>query len=149
MSGEVQDNIWPLPKFYFLVTVDGHDMSFQEVSGLDAEAQAIDYRAGQSGTFSVVKMPGVVKVANVTCKKGIVAKDNWFWDWYSQSKMNTIKRLPVTIKLLDQEGAPTMVWTLNNAWPVKISGTDLKVDGNEIAIETLEFAHEGIVIANG
>lgn len=35
-----------------------------------------------------------------------------------------------------------------NAWPTKISGTDLRSDGNEVAVETLEIAHEGITIAN-
>jgi len=42
-----------------------------------------------------------------------------------------------------------MTWTLNNAWPTKIQGTDLKADGNEAAIETIELAFETIVIANG
>lgn len=62
--------------------------------------------------------------------------------------MNTIKRVPVTISLLDEAGAPTMVWTLANAWPTKITGTDLKADGNEVAIESIEIAHEGITIDN-
>ncbi len=29
------------------------------------------------------------------------------------------------------------------AWPVKVQASDLKADGNEVAIETLELAHEG------
>ena len=75
--------------------------------------------------------------------------DNKFWDWFNQIKMNTIKRVPVTISLLDEGGKPTMVWTLMNAWPTKITGTDLKAQGNEVAIETIEVAHEGLTIANG
>jgi phage tail-like protein len=62
--------------------------------------------------------------------------------------MNTIKRKAVTISLLDEAGSPTMVWTLANAWPTKISGTDLKADGNEVAVETIVIAHEGLTIAN-
>jgi phage tail-like protein len=62
--------------------------------------------------------------------------------------MNTIKRVPVIISLLDETGNPTMVWTLNNAWPAKITGTDLKAQGNEVAVETIEIAHEGLTIAN-
>jgi len=54
----------------------------------------------------------------------------------------------VTISLLDEAGAATMVWTLTNAWPAKITGTDLKSDGNEVAIESIEIAHEGLTIAN-
>jgi phage tail-like protein len=37
-----------------------------------------------------------------------------------------------------------MVWTLNNAWPTKITGTDLKSE-NEIAVESVEMAYETLV----
>ena len=146
-SAESQ-TVWPLPKFYFEVKWDSNVMSFQEVSGLDIEAQIIEYRHGDSKEFATIKMPGIKKVGNVTMKKGVFVKDNKFWDWFNQIKMNTIKRIPVTISLLDESGAPTMVWTLSNAWPTKITGTDLKSDGNEAAVETIEIAHEGITIEN-
>jgi phage tail-like protein len=93
-------------------------------------------------------MPGIAKVGNITLKKGIFVKDNNFFKWYSAIKMNTIKRITVIVKLLDETGKPTMTWTLQNAWPTKIQGTDMKSDGNEVAVETIEFAHEGLVIAN-
>jgi phage tail-like protein len=140
--------LWPLPKFYFQVKWDSNLMSFQEVSGLDIEAQPIEYRHGDSKDFSTIKMPGIKKTGNVTMKKGVFKSDNKFWDWFNQIKMNTIKRVPVTISLLDEGGAVTMVWTLANAWPTKITGTDLKSDGNEVAVETIEIAHEGLTVAN-
>eukprot|EP01037_Dinobryon_pediforme_P023061 gene23061-24404_t len=119
-------------------------MSFQEISGLDIQSEEIKYRHGDSPEFSVIKMPGMKKVGNVTMKKGIFKGDNKFWDWFNQIKMNTIKRVPVTISLLDEAGKPTMVWTLANAWPTKITGTDLKAEGNEVAIETIEIVHEDV-----
>jgi phage tail-like protein len=142
-------NIWPLPKFHFEVKWDTNVMSFQEVSGLDIQSEEIKYRAGDSKVFSVVKMPGMMKFGNVTMKKGVFKGDNKFWDWLNQIKLNTIKRVPVTISLLDESSAPTMVWTLKNAWPTKISSTDLKAEGNEVAIESIEIVHEGLTIANG
>jgi phage tail-like protein len=141
-------NVWPMPKFRFEVKWDSNVMSFEEISGLDVEAQQIEYRQGDSPVFSTVKMPGLKKYGNVTMKKGVFKADNKFWDWFNQIKMNTIKRVPVTISLLDEEGKPTMVWTLTNAWPAKITGTDLKAQGNEVAVETIEIAHEGLTIAN-
>jgi len=149
MAGEAQDNVWPLPKFYFSVEIGTLNANFQEVSGLDVEAQVIEYRHGDSPEFSTIKMPGIKKYGNVTLKKGVFKGDNKFWDWFNAIKMNTIERQPVTIKLLDEEGNPTMTWTLTNAWPTKITGTDLKSDGNEVAVETLEIAHEKLEIANG
>jgi len=141
--------IWPLPKFRFEVNLNGDILSFQEVSGLDSELQVIEYRHGNSPEFSTIKMPGIKKYGNVTMKKGILKSDSKFRDWYDQIKMITIKRVPVTISLLDDAGAATMVWTLTNAWPTKITMTDLKSEGNEVAIETIEVAHEGITVANG
>lgn len=140
--------VWPLPKFRFEVKWDDAVLSFEEVTGLSIEAQPIEYRAGDSKAFSTVKMPGLKKYGNVTMKKGVFKSDNKFWKWFSQIKMNTIKRLPITISLLDEEGSPTMVWKLTNAWPTKITGTDLKAQGNEVAVESIEIAHEGLTIEN-
>ncbi|MDP5143942.1 phage tail protein [Rheinheimera baltica] len=139
-------SVWPIAKFYFQVQWDSKVMLFQEVSGLDIETQAIEYRAGNSPDFSVIQMPGLKKYSNVIMKKGLFKSDSTFWDWFSQIKMNTTKRLPITISLLDEAGGITMVWTLTYAWPTKITATNLGPDGNEVAIESIEIAHEGISI---
>ena len=150
MSGETQDSEWPLPKFYFKVDLGSTtDVPFQEVSGLELTAQPIEYRHGNSPVFSTINMPGIVKNNNVTLKKGVFAKDNKFFDWYTKIKMNTVERQNVVIKLCDEGGNPTMTWTLANAWPTKISSTDMKSDANEVAVETIEISHEGLTIANG
>jgi phage tail-like protein len=147
-GSEQSSTAWPTPRFHFQVEWDTEVMSFREVSGLDVESRPIEYRSGDSREFSVVKMPGIKKFGNVTMKRGIYKSDIRFWDWFNQIKMNTIACLPVTISLLDETGAPTMVWSLANAWPTKITGTDLKSVGNEVEIESIEIAHEGITIAN-
>lgn len=141
-------NEWPIPKFHFQVKWGTNVLLFQEVSGLDVESAPIEYRRGGGPTFSPIKMPGVKKYGNVTLKKGVFRSDNKFWDWFNQIKMNTIQRVPITISLLDEAGNPTMVWTLSNAWPAKITGTDLKADGNEVAVESIEIAHDGLTISN-
>ncbi len=147
MAGEAQENPWPLPKFYFEVEWGGQnspEMGFQEVTGIDVEAQVIEYRSGNSKDFSSVKMPGLKKNGNVTMKKGMFKGDNSLWEWFNEIKMNTINRETCTIKLLDEEGSPVVTWTLANAFPTKLTATDLKSDANEVAIETIEIAHEGI-----
>jgi phage tail-like protein len=62
--------------------------------------------------------------------------------------MNTIKRIDVTISLLDETDSPTMTWTLKNAWPIKISSDGMKSDDSNVAIETIEIVHEGLTISN-
>ena len=103
MAGEKQDNVWPLPAFYFKVEIeDIGEIAFKEVSGMDMEAQVIEYRHGNSPVFSNIKMPGLKKTSNVSLKKGVFKSDNKFWDWFNEIKMNTIKRRSVTISLLDE-----------------------------------------------
>ncbi|MFZ6693723.1 phage tail protein [Undibacterium sp. SXout20W] len=147
-GSEQSTTISPAPTFYFQVNWDSQVMSFEEISGLDVPSEEIEYRHSDTPGFSAIKMPGIKKIGYVTMKKGLDKVANKFWVWFNQIKMNTIKRGPVTISLLDETGKPTMVWTLANAWPTKITGTDLKADGNEIAIESLEVVHEGLTIAN-
>ena len=150
-DGSKQGSTWPMPKFRFEVDLGPSitKVAFQEVSGMDVENQVIEYRASNSPLFSTIKMPGIKKYGNVTMKRGVFVNDNTFWNWHQQISMNTIKRVAVIIRLLDEGGKVTMQWTLNNAWPTKISSTDLKSDGNEVAIDTLEIAHEQIIIKNG
>lgn len=149
MAAEAQDRNWPLPKFYFMVDLGSvTNIPFQEISGLDIEAQPIEYRHGNSPVFSKTSMPGLRNNSNVTMKKGVFVKGDIFWDWYSKVKMNTIERENIVIKLLDESGNPTMTWTLNNAWPTKISATGVDPDGTEVTVESIEVAHEGLTIAN-
>ena len=126
--------------------LQGTKMEFSEVSGLNIENQVVEYRDGLSPEFTMRKMPGIQKFGNITMKRGIFKKDNDFFKWLNTVKMNTIERRDLTIKLLDEKHAPVMVWKAINAFPVKVEGPGLKASGNEVAIESLEAAHEGLTI---
>lgn len=139
---------YPLPAFHFQVDWGGSKLGFSEVSGLNIEQQIIEYRDGLSPEYSTIKMPGIKKYGNITLKRGIIKKDNEFYDWLNTTKMNVVERRDMTIKLLDEEHNPVVVWTVKNAWPTKIDAPSLKADGNEVAIESIEIANEGITISN-
>ena len=146
-TGEDQDQFWPLPKFYFSVDIgEFTDLAFQEVSGLDIEADVIEYRHGNSPIHSVIRMPGLKKYADITLKKGVFTKDNRFYDWLSQISLNTYKRLTVIIRLLNEDTQPMMTWTLTNAWPKQVTSTDMNSQSSEAAIESIVFVHEGLTI---
>ena len=135
---------YPIPKFHFQVEWGGTKLGFSEVSGLNVETDVIEYRDGVMPEYSKLKMPGMQKFGNVTLKRGVFQKDNEFFDWWNTVKLNKIERRDVVISLLNEEHAPVLTWKIKNAWPVKVQSTDLKADGNEVAIETLELAHEGL-----
>lgn len=143
-----QQTEWPQVKFSFQVKWDNTEMVFQEVTGLSSETQVIEYRGDNNKKFSTIKMPGIQKSGNVTLKKGIFKGDKALWDKFNAIKMNTVKRSNITVSLLDENNAVAMTWTLTNAFPSKITATDLKADGNEVAVETIELAHEGLTLSS-
>lgn len=139
---------YPLPKFHFEADWGGTRIGFTEISGLDVETEVIEYREGASREYTKQKIPGMQKFANVTMKRGVFATDNDYFKWWNSVALNTVERRDVTVKLLNEAHEPVMVWKIKNAWPTKIASTDLKSDGNEIAIESIELAHEGLSIQN-
>ncbi|MEZ4686152.1 MAG: phage tail protein [Bacteroidia bacterium] len=139
---------YPLPKFHFQVEWGGTKIGFTEVTGLEVETQVIEYRDGASPEYHKTKMPGMQQYGNITLKRGIFATDNEFFDWWNTVKLNTIERRDITISLLNESHEPVVVWKVKNAWPSKVTSTDLSADGNEVAIETLELVHEGLTMQN-
>lgn len=139
---------YPLPVFHFKVEWGGQNVGFSEASGLTQEVQLIEYRDGNSPEYSTIKMPGLHKYNNITLKRGIMKGDNDFFKWLNTVKLNTIERRNLTISLLNEEHEAVMVWKAVNAFPVKVEGPGLKASGNEVAIESIELAHEGLTLQN-
>jgi phage tail-like protein len=137
---------YPLPKFHFTVEWGGTRIGFTEVTGLTTETEVIEYREGNNKEYSKTKMPGMQKFGNVTLKRGTFQGDNQYFDWWKTVNLNKIERRDLTISLLNENHEPVMVWKVKNAWPVKVQSADLKSDANEVAIESIELAHEGLSI---
>lgn len=150
MAAENYEGQWPIAKFHFRADINGEDISFQEISGLESETQIMEYRHGDSENFYPTKTAGLMKTSNLVCKKGVFADDSELLELYNKvfdekAYYNSDDtRMDILIELLDEEGETVMSWNIINAFPVKFSGTDLKSDANEIAVETIEFAYESI-----
>ena len=139
---------YPLPKFHFLVQWGGERIGFTEVTGLDIQVEAIEYREGSSPEYSKIKMPGMLKYSNITLKRGSMNSDSDFYKWINTTSLNTVERRDIIISLLNESHEPVMTWKAKNSFAIKVQASDLKSDGNEVAIETLELAHEGLNIMN-
>lgn len=141
---------YPLPRFYFQVDWGaGAKMSFTEVTGLDMQVEAIEYRHSDSKDFNKIKMPGMRKFSNITMKRGKFEKDFDFNKWLDEiSNERVNNRRDVVIRLLNEQHAPVAAWTATRCFPVKVTAPDLKSDANEAAIESIEIAHEGLKLMN-
>ena len=141
---------YPLPKFHFQVEWNGSKVGFTEVTGLEVETEMIEYRNGDSKEYSKLRLAGLRKYANISLKRGTFASDNEFFEWWKTGALlGEVERRDVTISLLNEAHEPVVVWKAKRAWPIKVTATDLKADGNEVAIESMELVHEGLVIENG
>lgn len=135
----------PYGNFNFLVEIDGiARAAFQEASGFDSTIDIIEHREGGDNT-TPRKLPGLTKYSNITLKWGVTDDSelyNWHRQWVTGSP--SAKRKNGSIVLLDRQGTEKVRWNFINAWPSKWDGPDFNAEGNDIAIETLEIAHEGI-----
>lgn len=141
--------MYPMTTLHFEVAWDREGKSnFSEVSGLTMEAEVVEYRGGADLQFSTHKQPGLRKFSNVTLKRGIAPADtgNGLFQWYNSITLGSVDRRDVTVSLLNQDHEPVMIWKIKEAWPVKLEGPGLKSTGTDVAIESVEFACEGIEI---
>jgi phage tail-like protein len=141
---------YPIPKFHFQVKWGVERIGFTEVTGMDYQIDIIEYREGSNPEFSKTKQPGMKKFSNLTLKRGTMPNDSEFYKWIIAQDPYThlSQRREIIISLLNETHTPIMTWTIKNAFPVKYQASDLKSDGNEVAIETLEIAHEGLTLLN-
>lgn len=146
----------------FLVTVDGVNgiAAFNEVSGVEASVDVIEFRQGNAHSLAPVKLPGLVRHGNVTLKMGYTT-DSAFKTWIQECVSEVRGEMPrnnVSIELIDiNGGAPqnavtsisgNTVWVLTNAWVTKYTAPDLNSTASEVAIESVEIAYEELVIPN-
>lgn len=134
----------PYRNFRFRLEIDGLDAgSFSEVSGFDATIDVVEYRAGDDPAITPTKLPGLIKYGNITLKWGS-SETMVLYDWLIDITEGTIEKKTVTLTALDEEGSPAASWRCINAWPVKYTAPNFNGTSSEVAIETIELAHEGL-----
>jgi len=131
----------PYRGFNFLVEIDGITQAgFQEVGGLDASTDAVDYREGTDPNH-VRKLSGMNKYSPITLKRGITDSDE-LWKWRQTAIDGKTERRNGSIVLLDETGAEKIRWNFSQAWPTKWTGPSFNSTSATVAIETLEITHE-------
>jgi phage tail-like protein len=135
----------PLRNVRFRLEIDGLQVAgFSEVAIGATTTEAIDYREGNE-PLRVRKLPGITKYGNVSLKCGVTDTRELF-DWHHQIVQGQISssRRNVVIVVLGEAGDDRARFVVSNAWPTKYDPSDLNAKGNEVFIECLELANEGI-----
>jgi phage tail-like protein len=133
----------PYKAFNFIVEIDGIARAgFSEVSGLESETAVIEYRVGGERN-AVRKLPGLTKYANIVLRRG-VTQDAELSNWRKTVEDGQVDRRNGSIILRDDDGNDVVRWNFFNGWISKWQGPALHASKNEVAIETIEIAHEGL-----
>jgi phage tail-like protein len=130
----------------FLLEIDGITQAgFSEATIPDTSQDPIEYREGNEPP-TVRKIPGLIKYGNLTLKWGITdSLELYNWRKLVEQGKATEYRRNIAVILMNEEGSPKSRWEFTDAWPSKYDCPDLNAKGSDIAIETLEIAHEGMV----
>jgi len=140
------DKVDPYRNCRFLLEIAGDTKAaFREVTIGDSTQDPIEYREGDE-VPTVRKIPGLIKYGNVSMKWGITdSMDVYNWRKLVEDGKMKDARKAIAIVILDEEGAPKSRFEFTRAWPTKYTAPTLNATANEIAIESLDIAHEGMI----
>lgn len=133
----------PYANFNFLVEIDGIIRAgFREVSGLESTVEVHENREGGLNT-TMTKLPMKTKYNNIALKWGL-ADDMELYNWHRQAVLGNLQRKNGSIIVLDRQGNQKVRWNFFNAWPTKYDCSNFNAEGNDISVESVELAHEGL-----
>ena len=139
-TGDIPD---PYMNFNFLVEIQSIIRAgFQQVSGLDATIDVVEYREGGENT-TTRKLFGLTKFSNLQLRRGMTT-DTTLHDWHRRNVEGATERHNGSILVLDRTGKEVARWDFYRAWPTKYQGPEFNAKGNDVAVEMLELAHEGL-----
>jgi phage tail-like protein len=134
----------PYLDFNFRIEIDGNAAAaFREAELPEGRIEVVAYRDGTDRTSAARLLPGRIEYGPLILRRGF-AGDASLFEWWQAVSQGALDRRNVSVVLLDEQGDPVARWNLRRAWPAKWSGPSLDALGNEVAIESLELAHEGI-----
>ena len=149
MADKEQTN-YPLVAYQYIVTIDGTEAQFSEVSGLSQGYETITYKeTKEGGGVKLINMPGQTSGVQITLKRGVVFKINetTFYEWISKNSPGYCVKKDIEITLLDHENKAVMKWSVGNAFPTKLDAPSLSASSSEAAVDSLELIADTIQVA--
>lgn len=135
----------PFMSYRFKVEIDGiTSAGASEVTGLQLETETETYEEGGTNDFVHI-LPKRTKYQHIILKRGITDKDD-IWNWYKDVVKGKFNRKNGAIILMGVSKSDKYLWRwdFEEAYPVKWTGPEFRMDSNTVAFETIELAHHGI-----
>jgi phage tail-like protein len=120
---------------------------FSEVSGLDVEWQSAEYK-----TTNLLGLPHSNFVpmrpvySTITLKRGITSNEGfWLWHQLIALGLKPLLKAYVTITMYDRSYEPIAAWSVERAWPSKVTGPRVDSSSSDIGLEELTLVHGGVM----
>jgi phage tail-like protein len=138
----------PIRNFRYRLEIDSITRAgFSEVTIAETTIDAVEYREGNDPPH-MRKLSGLTKYGMITLKWGVTVGANALdlFRWHADISAGQIKdnRKKVVIVAQDEAGVDAARFVISEAWPVKYTPSPLNAKGNDVLIESLELANEGI-----
>jgi phage tail-like protein len=152
----------PLPGYRFIVTLDRADAylpasqaalllkvapgEFRSVKGLGADLEVLAYPEGGMNGF-VHQLPVRHSWTRLVLERGVVSTPE-LWNWYKVGLTQSLgARRDGSIVLMTPNGERAVAWNFKAGIAVKWTGPALNAMESAVAIESLEIAHHGLMLA--
>lgn len=139
--------------FHLSITAEGEEhtvATFLECSGLKNACTVFEFEEGGLNHRSN-KFPGQSKWENLVLRYATSSslymakwRDSWLLGEFDKRT-----KYSGAITLKNNFGDAIQIYEFTNAWPVSWEGPSLNSGGSELAVETLELAHDGLTIKPG
>ncbi len=145
----------PLTTFCFRLILNIPDQEqaeayFQSVSGLKIESEVVSFKEGGLN-HSTRQLVGPTKWPNIVLRRGFTGGNfhllKWRLKWLRQAGEDDnefLKRASGRVVQLDSRFQEKCSWRFVGGWPCVWEGPEYDATKSELAIETLEIAHEGL-----
>lgn len=137
-------------KVEFTLNEEDVDVRFQSVTGLDATLDTEPIKEGGENRFEHV-IPVRRKYGPLILKRGLLKpSDSGLTKWLKKAfdDEEVVPIQTVTIKLLNEEHKPLMLWTINNVWPRSWKIGELNAEQGAVLLETLELNYNRLLFTN-
>jgi phage tail-like protein len=143
VNGQSDQRKAPFGAYYFEVEIGGVQYSFRSASGLKIETEVIEFQEGNGDIIR--KLAGPTRYSNIRLSRAFTGERS-LYEWYVKTQKPQPIKVDGRITMFDRHGAPVATWNFVNSFPTKWEGPDLDASASEVAIETIEIAHEGLTL---
>jgi phage tail-like protein len=141
----------PFGGYYFALLIGQEEVAhFLECSGLKTAATVFEIEEGGMNGMTH-KRPGQSKWENVVLRYATSANQTllaWRDEFLQADHFPTRAGKTASIVLYDNNHNIIRRYSLSSCWPVSWEGPQFNAGSSELAVETLEIAHEGLTITS-